>query len=107
MIFRTGCRRYRGDVGMNELPKRRACGPERMEVNAIRGTPPRPLRVQTRISMLGGELCPFFGFARFAGQPMTVRVGLVAGEPAGTRTQDTVIKSHVLYHLSYGLARPR
>ena len=35
------------------------------------------------------------------------------GEPAGTRTQDPVIKSHVLYRLSYGLsargggARPR
>ncbi len=25
------------------------------------------------------------------------------GEPAGTRTQDPVIKSHVLYRLSYGL----
>lgn len=28
------------------------------------------------------------------------------GEPAGTRTQDPVIKSHVLYRLSYGLAWP-
>ena len=27
------------------------------------------------------------------------------GEPAGTRTQDPVIKSHVLYRLSYGLAK--
>jgi hypothetical protein len=26
------------------------------------------------------------------------------GEPAGTRTQDHLIKSQVLYHLSYGLA---
>jgi hypothetical protein len=26
-------------------------------------------------------------------------------EPAGTRTQDPVIKSHVLYRLSYGLTR--
>ena len=25
-------------------------------------------------------------------------------EPAGTRTQDPMIKSHVLYRLSYGLA---
>jgi hypothetical protein len=25
------------------------------------------------------------------------------GEPAGTRTQDHLIKSQVLYHLSYGL----
>jgi hypothetical protein len=25
------------------------------------------------------------------------------GEPAGTRTQDPMIKSHVLYRLSYGL----
>jgi hypothetical protein len=29
----------------------------------------------------------------------------VVGEPAGTRTQDPVIKSHVLYRLSYGLSR--
>ena len=28
---------------------------------------------------------------------------LMIGEPAGTRTQDPVIKSHVLYRLSYGL----
>jgi hypothetical protein len=28
------------------------------------------------------------------------------GEPAGTRTQDPVIKSHVLYRLSYGLGAP-
>ena len=27
------------------------------------------------------------------------------GEPAGTRTQDHLIKSQVLYHLSYGLLR--
>ncbi len=27
------------------------------------------------------------------------------GEPAGTRTQDPVIKSHVLYRLSYRLVR--
>ncbi len=26
------------------------------------------------------------------------------GEPAGDRTRDPVIKSHVLYRLSYGLA---
>ena len=30
--------------------------------------------------------------------------GLNDGEPAGTRTQDPVIKSHVLYRLSYALA---
>lgn len=29
--------------------------------------------------------------------------GLLTGEPAGTRTQDTRIKSPVLYLLSYGL----
>ena len=29
----------------------------------------------------------------------------VDGEPAGTRTQDPVIKSHVLYRLSYRLVR--
>jgi hypothetical protein len=29
--------------------------------------------------------------------------GLFAGEPGGTRTHDPVIKSHVLYRLSYGL----
>src|SRR5690606_18878709 len=29
--------------------------------------------------------------------------GLLAGEPAGIRTQDTRIKSPVLYRLSYGL----
>ena len=29
--------------------------------------------------------------------------GLFVGEPAGIRTQDTRIKSPVLYHLSYGL----
>ena len=29
--------------------------------------------------------------------------GLLAGEPAGIRTQDTRIKSPVLYLLSYGL----
>src|ERR1700737_1622748 len=28
----------------------------------------------------------------------------IAGEPAGTRTQDHLIKSQVLYQLSYGLA---
>jgi hypothetical protein len=28
------------------------------------------------------------------------------GEPAGTRTQDPMIKSHVLYRLSYGLGAP-
>ena len=27
----------------------------------------------------------------------------VSGEPAGIRTQDPMIKSHVLYQLSYGL----
>ena len=27
------------------------------------------------------------------------------GEPGGTRTRDPVIKSHMLYHLSYRLAR--
>lgn len=27
-----------------------------------------------------------------------------AGEPGGTRTHDPMIKSHVLYQLSYGLA---
>ena len=29
----------------------------------------------------------------------------LVGEPAGTRTQDNLIKSQVLYHLSYGLLR--
>jgi hypothetical protein len=29
---------------------------------------------------------------------------MIAGEPAGTRTQDHLIKSQVLYQLSYGLA---
>ncbi len=28
------------------------------------------------------------------------------GEPAGIRTQDPMIKSHVLYQLSYGLGAP-
>ena len=28
------------------------------------------------------------------------------GEPGGTRTHDPMIKSHVLYQLSYGLAAP-
>jgi hypothetical protein len=32
-----------------------------------------------------------------------VAMGLLLGEPAGTRTQDTRIKSPVLYRLSYGL----
>ena len=37
--------------------------------------------------------------------PPKYRLGkaLLLGEPAGTRTQDTRIKSPVLYHLSYGL----
>jgi hypothetical protein len=30
---------------------------------------------------------------------------ILLGERAGDRTQDPVIKSHVLYHLSYALAR--
>lgn len=33
----------------------------------------------------------------------SVRVGCRLGERAGARTQDPVIKSHVLYRLSYGL----
>ena len=28
-----------------------------------------------------------------------------SGEPGGTRTRDPMIKSHVLYRLSYGLVR--
>ena len=30
---------------------------------------------------------------------------LIFGEPGGTRTRDPMIKSHVLYRLSYGLVR--
>ena len=32
-------------------------------------------------------------------------LGRIRGEPGGTRTRDPMIKSHVLYQLSYALAK--
>jgi hypothetical protein len=47
----------------------------------------------------------YFPAAHFWEAPCQNRKLLVLfGEPAGTRTQDHLIKSQVLYHLSYRLA---
>ena len=40
------------------------------------------------------------GILKKASQP---KVGLLAGDPAGIRTQDHYIKSVMLYQLSYGI----
>ena len=40
------------------------------------------------------------------GDVVLTNVGeIVGGEPVGIRTRDPMIKSHVLYQLSYGLPR--
>jgi hypothetical protein len=40
----------------------------------------------------------------FGGKPLITRKNILGmGEPGGTRTRDPMIKSHVLYRLSYGL----
>ena len=52
---------------------------------------------------LPGRCCPGAFFALYLEIQVCRKCLILFGEPAGTRTQDHLIKSQVLYHLSYRL----
>ncbi len=55
-------------------------------------------------TMRGGMFYLLMVFPRIFGCQITAKQLIRLGERAGTRTQDHLIKSQVLYHLSYALA---
>src|SRR6266536_268089 len=76
-----------------------ACGARSAAAGASNGAEPsKMLAVVPRWFLRGGQqnhLCAFTAYS--------LEIQHITGEPGGTRTHDPLIKSQVLYRLSYGL----